>query len=180
MSDDFALRRVRLETQRRIAFARELDAELTRTVTGSPAPEPRAMDDLFGPVISTYTRRQAIEDGILVQLSGEGYEGDGWIPDMVAEAGFRFPLAMTIASFSDCVLLSPAAAAAGQDLQGRLWDVLWMLKHAINRSRSNEVISFTLHCSKKRAQPEPVTLQAVCGPGDDGAPVITIMYPHED
>ena len=42
--------------------------------------------DLFGEVISSYTRREAIEDGVLVQLSGPGYEGDAWVPEMVAEA----------------------------------------------------------------------------------------------
>jgi hypothetical protein len=25
-----------------------------------------------------------------------------------------------------------------------------------------------------------LTLKAVCGPGDDGEPVVTIMYPEED
>jgi hypothetical protein len=27
---------------------------------------------------------------------------------------------------------------------------------------------------------ETVTLKAVCGPGDDGAPVLTILLEHED
>ena len=35
-------------------------------------------DDLWSDadIIDIYTRRQAIEDGVLVQLSGPGYEGD--------------------------------------------------------------------------------------------------------
>ena len=46
-------------------------------------------DDLWSDanIIDIYTRRQAIEDGVLVQLSGPGYQGDQWIPAMVAEAG---------------------------------------------------------------------------------------------
>ncbi len=29
-------------------------------------------------------------------------------------------------------------------------------------------------------QKRPVQLKAVCGPGDDGEPVITVMLPDED
>jgi len=28
--------------------------------------------------------------------------------------------------------------------------------------------------------PEPVELKAICGPGDDGAPVLTVLLPTED
>ena len=38
----------------------------------------------FGPAISTYTRAQAIEDGILVDVS-----------DTACEAGFTIPVAVT-------------------------------------------------------------------------------------
>ncbi len=56
-------------------------------------------------IIDSYTRRQAIENGVLVQLSGPGYEGNPWVPDMVAEAGFRFPVAMTATVF--CRYVAP-------------------------------------------------------------------------
>ena len=64
-------------------------------------------DDLWSDadIIDTYTRRQAIEDGVLVQLSGPGYQGDPWVPEMVAEAGFRYPVAMTATAF--CSYVSP-------------------------------------------------------------------------
>jgi hypothetical protein len=98
-------------------------------------------DDLWkdAEIIDTYTRRQAIEDGILVQLSGPGYQGDPWIPEMVAEAGFRYPVAMT--AMASCGYVSPlegddAKLAPCQDIKGRLWDVLWMLKLAIRRTQT--------------------------------------------
>ena len=56
-------------------------------------------------IIDAYTHRQAIEDGVLVQLSGPGYQGDPWMPAMVAEAGFRYPVAMTATAF--CSHVSP-------------------------------------------------------------------------
>jgi len=85
-------------------------------------------------IIDIYTRRQAIEDGVLVELSGPGYQGDPWMLEMVAEAGFRYPVAMTATAF--CNYVSPSEGdgeklAPCQDIKGRLWDVLWMLKAAI-------------------------------------------------
>lgn len=71
-------------------------------------------------VIHRYTRKQAIEDGVLVQLSGPGYEGDPWVPEMVAELGFRYPVAMTATAFARYVDLTPAAEKACNDIQGRL------------------------------------------------------------
>jgi len=50
------------------------------------------MAELFGEPISTYTRRQALDDGVLVDVS-----------EMAREAGFRFPVAVTHAAWEDCV-----------------------------------------------------------------------------
>ena len=77
---------------------------------------------------------------MLVQLSGPGYQGDPWIPAMVAEAGFRYPVAMTATAF--CRYVSPLEGddeklAPCQDIQGRLWDVLWMLKVAIRHIQAH-------------------------------------------
>jgi len=132
-------------------------------------------------VIHTYTRRQAIEDGVLVQLSGPGYEGDAWIPEMVAEIGYRAPVAITAAAFAKCVELTPAAERACNDLKGRLWDVLYMLRLAIGRSRPDQdTVWFDVWCVVNRAKPQEVRLKSVCGPGDDAEPVLTIMLPEED
>lgn len=145
------------------------------------ATPPGSIEDVFGPVIHSYSRRQAIEDGVLVQLSGEGYEGDEWIPQMVAEAGIRFPLAVTTAVFMDCIGLTKAAEKALNDIKGRLWDVLWMFSQAVRRlPEHRDQFVFELYVVRDRVRPDRVRLKAICGPGDDGEPVITIMYPHED
>jgi hypothetical protein len=47
-------------------------------------------------IVDIYTRWHAFDDGVLMKLSGPGYQGDSWTPAMVAEAGFRYPLAMTV------------------------------------------------------------------------------------
>jgi hypothetical protein len=151
-------------------------------------------DDLWSDadIIDIYTRRQAIEDGVLVQLSGPGYQGDPWVPAMVAEAGFRYPIAMTATVF--CRYVAPLEGdgeelAPCQDIKGRLWDVLWMLKAAIRRGLGGEIVRFCLrvvpnvpvgYSKPNPPRPKLVHLKAVCGPNDDGSPCLTIMLPEED
>jgi hypothetical protein len=50
------------------------------------------------------------------------------------------------------------------------------------RDRGTEAsrIDFQLLVRNDNRRPEKVTLKALCGPGDDAEPVITIMLPHED
>jgi len=120
-------------------------------------------------LIHSYTRQQAIEDGVLVDVT-----------ETAREAGFRYPVAMTAAVFGSYV--EAPAGVPGQDAAGRLWDILWMLRHAIRGSSgSGSKLRFQLHVQNTAsAPPQLVTLKSVCGPGDDGEPVITIMLPDED
>lgn len=145
-------------------------------------------------MIHTYSRRQAIDDGLLVQLSGVGYQGDPKIPAACQEAGFKFPIAMTAQAFTKCVTPlegSSETLAPGQDLQGRLWDVLNMLRYAIKRGGGDcDTVLFHLLVvpnvldtpagGKRHPRAKRVTLKSVCGPEDDLSPCITIMLPHED
>ena len=136
------------------------------------------MSELFGDPISSYSRRQAIEDGMLVQLSGPGYEGDSWVPAMVAEAGFKYPIAMTASAFALTVAVPPDAQ--GQDIKGRLWDVLWMLKCAIASTRQrSDTLLYTFSCVTREGK-RIVRLKCVCGPGDTPEPCFTLMLPEED
>ena len=131
-----------------------------------------SLTDIFGEVISSYSRAQAIADGILVDVS-----------ETAREAGFVFPVAMTRAAWSDCVEWSEADSLRQiyQDESGRLWDVLWMASRAARHG--GEEIRFQLYRvarGGRGTRPRLVTLKALCGPGDDGEPVITLMLPDED
>jgi hypothetical protein len=69
---------------------------------------------------------------------------------------------------------------ACQDEADRLRDVCRLLRCAIGRSAGAEV-RFGVHVrqdSKERTSPL-VRLKAVCGPGDRGEPVITVLLPEE-
>lgn len=117
-----------------------------------------------------YTRAQGLADGVLVAA-----------PEAMArEAGFRVPVALTAAAHHLCVQLSPAAERAGNNVEGRWWDVLYMARVAVARNRDGSSMLFQLYAVTTRTRPGKVTLKATIGPGDEGEPVITIMLPEED
>jgi len=124
-------------------------------------------------LIYSYTRKQAIEDGVLVDLMQPE------TAPLVCEAGFRLPLAMTATAFGKAVAPIGGELPPGQDLNGRLWDVLTVLRHAIRRNRDTDRVHFTVAVWNGQRH-EDVKLWAQIGPGDDGQPVITIMLEGED
>jgi hypothetical protein len=65
---------------------------------------------------------------------------------------------------------------------GRMRGVPWLLRWALVRGDGGRVVRFALHVrNDDREGPPPlVRLKAVCGPGDQGEPVLTVMLPDED
>ena len=137
-------------------------------------PEP-ANAPAFDPVISVYTRAQAIEDGILVDVS-----------ETAREAGFKIPVAVTRCVWDRLVAL-PDGYRGFQDERGRLWDVLWMAHYyAVRASDGDRVRMCVLVrdirkdlCDSHRPPRKHFPVVAIGG-GDDGSPVITIMWPEDD
>lgn len=120
-------------------------------------------------VISVYSRKQAIEDGYLVDVS-----------HVAKEAGIKFPVALTRTVWDGYVEPSEESKKYGQSVNGRLWDTVWMLRHAIRSNGPSSTIHYSLIYIMKANQRRRITLKALCHPGDDGAPVITIMLPEEN
>lgn len=125
-------------------------------------------------VISSYSRADAIADGVLVDVT-----------ETAREAGIKYPTAITRAAWETVVAVPEGVA--GQDEAGRLWDVLWMWVNAVRgripaRYVDESTLLYKLHVrNDNRFSEAPlVELKAVCGPGDDFAPVITISLPEED
>jgi len=125
------------------------------------------LEELFGPVISRYTRTQAIEDGVLIDVS-----------ETAREAGIKYPVAVTQRVWDEYITPDPRAVPYGQSVEGRLWDTLWMLRLAV--ARGGTEIRYRVAYVMKARQRRVKTLKAVCGPGDNAEPVITIMHPDED
>ena len=94
---------------------------------------------------------------------------------------------MTIAAFAKTVSELDTPLPPCQDISGRLWDVLTMFRLAAKRGGSEirfpvTVINWVRVGGERinRTRRETVILKALCGPGDNGEPVITIMLPDED
>jgi hypothetical protein len=99
---------------------------------------------------------------------------------MAREAGFRWPVALTCAAWERRVAVPPGVAY--QDEVGRLWDVLTMLCFAIRPSGDTHEVRFGIHVRNNNLDrtPPQIRLKAVSGPGDDGAPCITVILLNED
>jgi hypothetical protein len=125
-------------------------------------------------IIFVYTRADAISDGVLVELPNQ----------MVSEAGIKVKVAVTRAVWDDYLSPSYLDELLGQSVEGRTWDLLWMLGCAARRSRHASTIQFRILFVTMEESgsivTEDVLLKAVCGPGDESEPVITIMLPWED
>ncbi len=78
-------------------------------------------------VISTYTRKQAIEDGQLIDVS-ETSEAK--------EAGFKIPICLTCGVHS--LVNVPESLRGMQDYKGRLWDTLYMAAHAFRKDKGDK------------------------------------------
>ena len=124
----------------------------------------------FGPVLYSYTRAQAVADGVQVEVTKTAHE-----------AGIRFPVFLTRTVFDAYVAVPPDVA--GQDEAGRLWDIVWMLRFAILRSRpGTDRIPVALYVRNDNRRATLIKLVATCGALDidDPQPAITVMMPDED
>ena len=121
-------------------------------------------------LVFSYSRRQALKDGVLVDVS-----------EMAREAGFRYPVAVTRAVWDGVVTPDDESRALGQSEAGRLWDVLTVLRVAIRRSKGPaQILEFQVLVADRETSLRTVTLKAVCGPDDDWSPCIAVMLPQED
>ena len=115
--------------------------------------------EIFGEPICCYSRAQAIEDSVLIDVS-----------ERARRAGIRYPTACTAGVWA---LIGTMPESCTVDESVRLAEVLAALLAAIRRGgvRGTDRVHFVALGER---------LYAVCGPGDTEAPVITIMAEGED
>jgi hypothetical protein len=131
---------------------------------------PNQNETPFGPVIYSYTRKQAVADGVQVDVT-----------KTAQEAGIKFPMFLTRTVFDSFVAVPEGVT--GQDEAGRLWDVVWMTRFAILRARPGcDRLPVALYVRNDNRAPRLVKLVATCGALDidDPQPAITLMMPDED
>lgn len=134
--------------------------------------ESAPLTEFFGDVISCYSRAEAIADGVLVPIS----------PVLLKDAGIVLPVAVTDTVWNGYIDPYYLPDLPGQSVEGRLWDLLWMFRVAVKAGNGggDRIRYQVLFLIPGRDEPKAVELIAVCGPGDRGEPVITIMLPGED
>ena len=121
----------------------------------------------FGEVVFSYTRAQAIADRVLIDVT-----------PTALEAGFRFSVAVTAALMA-AVETFPQQYSH-EDIEGRLWDVLWTASLAARRAKagcSQIAFEVILHIEGTRRKYQTLILDI--GPGDTSEPVITIGFPAD-
>ena len=159
-------------------------------------------------IIDSYTRKQAIADGVLIDIEKE-------FPGLSNQAGFKFPVALTAKALNRYVELNPNAKKALEDPTGRMWDVLWMLmlKIKLTRKQRLDTLKFSFLCTvpddpepfaietdppseeddddflsleemleraKQKKQHQLCWLKAIISPDEEGNGCITVMLPWED
>jgi hypothetical protein len=126
--------------------------------------------ELFGEPIHTYTRKQAIEDGILVDLMQDEMA-------KVAREHFKFPIACTSAVF-EIMRQAVENPRYANNYAGILHDMLWMSRRAGRHLDESTVVFSVIIQGAGRQKYHAFKL--IVGPGDEMEPVITIMLPDEE
>ncbi|MCA9366757.1 hypothetical protein KC887_00630 [Candidatus Kaiserbacteria bacterium] len=116
--------------------------------------------DFFGNPVSIYTGQQAIEDGLLVEVT-----------ETAREAGFNWPVALTAEVWADIQAIP--ASQSHQDVSGRLWDVLSMLFFAIRRHKDAQRIDYSIIMHVGRKTNYFLTAEITLW-NTDGAPMMVI------
>jgi len=142
------------------------------------ASDTNPMTELFGEMVYSYSREEAIKDGVLVDVSETAFE-----------AGIIFPTAVTRAVWDNYIDWTDAdnKRQTYQDLSGRLWDVLYMARCQMVRAGKHsgsmpqlEYQFMCIHRGGRGRKARLTTLKLIVGPGDQSEGVVTIMMPNED
>lgn len=123
-------------------------------------------------VIHSYTRAQAIADGVLVDVT-----------EQAKAHGFKLPMVLTHAVWTQTVEWTEHdKRGLGQSTEGRLSDVLLMAYQAARTTQGDRAPFQVLVVPRSGSGEKARTMDLVLhiGPGDAGEPVLTVMLPGED
>ena len=129
------------------------------------------MKNLFNDfeVISSYSVEQALEDGVLVNLSE-------MFKSVTTECGILIPLYATRSVYENYINLSPAAQRAQNSEEARAWDLIFMSKQALKAAaKTGNKYYFKFYCVVKKINPTLCTCKVIY----DGFS-FTILEKNED
>ena len=125
------------------------------------------MDDFE--LVYSYSRAQAIADGVLIDVTAQA-----------REAGFKLHTVVTDNLYHRHIVPPAGLEGEGQSVGGRLHDVLWMVLVAARKQPEGSYVETNALFLMAPGRQEKVKVVAVVGPGDEGEPVLTIMLPGDD
>lgn len=120
------------------------------------------------PLVASYSRAEAIADGVLVDVTEQA---------SATITGFRVPVAVTAAVWG--AIEAIPASLAHQDVTGRLHDVLWMAYWAARRAGGRSEVDFLVILPSRGTRQRNRTMRCEIGPGDTAAPVVTIGFSED-
>lgn len=129
------------------------------------------MDERDFDVIHTYTRKQAIEDGVLIDVT-----------EQAKETGFKVPVAVTSTLYHRYIEPPEELEGEGQSIEGRMHDVLLMVIKAAKDRWEGSMVEFEilfLMNQNPNIEFEKVTCWAMTSAGDSLEPVLTVMLPED-
>jgi hypothetical protein len=149
--------------------------------------------------IAKYSRAEAIEDGVLIDCTQPPFD------ELNRNAGLRVHVAMTAEAFASFVhplgnVSTPLKIVQsgkdwksesrserdpqlppGQDIKGRYWDIVWMLRLAMSGQQNATSVLFRFYSVPNGGGKARLSkLKCGVGPDDEGNPCLTIMLPEQD
>jgi len=120
-------------------------------------------------LIHKYTRAEAIADGVLVDVSA--------LAPSICLEHYKDPIAATSTVWA-VIERAVENPEAGNDLAGVLHDIFSMSR-LVGRKVAEDRLRFTV-VIRGAGKKTNFSFDLVRGPGDEGEPVLTLMFPGED
>ncbi len=128
------------------------------------------MDNQNHNIIFSYTRAQALADGVLINVTAQA-----------SGTGFLVPVAISDHLYNGYIVPPAGLDGEGQSIEGRLHDVLMMTRYAAkDRWDGSRVYFEVLFQMEGGPRFEKVQCVAIIGPGDEGEAVMTICLPEDE
>ena len=137
-----------------------------------PLPRSSSLEETFGEVIHSYSRAEAIADGVLVDLTK-------WAGPEGMLSGWKCPVAATAALWNKIEDI-PERTRGTQTARGRAHDVLWMAFLAAKRAPEGEsLVPFRVIMPTAGSRERTLELVAHAGPGDAAELVVTLGFSED-
>ena len=126
------------------------------------------MPDESWPIVFSYTRAQAIDDGVLIDVTAEA-----------KRYGFKLPFVIGDNLFNRYVTPPSGLEGKGQSQKGRLHDLMTLAAFSARKGLQQDQVEFEVLFLMMPGKHQKVRCILHVGPGDHGEPVLTLCLPED-